>query len=446
MNLITFVRHIFRSVLLTGLVLVTCVSAFPVFAQTASAPAFFSYQGRLTDSSGNLLGGSGSTYFFKFSLWNNSVVGSGSRVWPVSNPTVVPMVVKQGLFNVNIGDVAGGYPDALTDVFNTTNLYLQVEVSSNGVTYETLSPRQSISSALFSQVSGRVVGAGQSAIGTTTPATDSVLTVEATTTTSVPVSIRGTSGQVADLLKLQDSNRNNLFTVSSNGEVHASSSLQVTGTTELYSTLTVHGLTSLQNASTTLLSAQAGVYVGNTTKTIILGDNATSTFAGGIVATNGVRVTAGGVRVDSLNCAAFANGGVLTTDSNGNVLCADDDVGVGGTGITSLNGLIAVTQTFATSSDANITLTVNSAGSVHTLTPAFVGTLSVARGGTGLSSITQNQILIGGVGNTVTQIATSSLGLLTTNVAEGSNLYYQDARVQTYLDTVGKGYFYSTTS
>ena len=39
------------------------------------------------------------------------------------------------------------------------------------------------------------------------------------------------------------------------------------------------------------------------------------------------------------------------------------------------------------------------------------GVLAATRGGTGLSSITQNQLLIGGAGNTWTQIATSTLGL-----------------------------------
>lgn len=46
----------------------------------------------------------------------------------------------------------------------------------------------------------------------------------------------------------------------------------------------------------------------------------------------------------------------------------------------------------------------------------------------------------------VTSIATSSLGLLTTDVAEGTNLYFTNPRVQTYLDTLSKGYFFSTTS
>lgn len=42
-----------------------------------------------------------------------------------------------------------------------------------------------------------------------------------------------------------------------------------------------------------------------------------------------------------------------------------------------------------------------------------IGTLSATRGGTGLTTITQNQLLIGGAGNTWTQVATTTLGLAT---------------------------------
>ncbi len=75
------------------------------------------------------------------------------------------------------------------------------------------------------------------------------------------------------------------------------------------------------------------------------------------------------------------------------------------------------------------------------------GTLAANRGGTGLSSITAAGILLGNYSGTGwQQLSTSTLGLLSTHVAEGSNLYYQDSRVQTYLDTITKGYFFGTTS
>ncbi|MBU0646885.1 hypothetical protein KJ809_00475, partial [Patescibacteria group bacterium] len=55
-------------------------------------------------------------------------------------------------------------------------------------------------------------------------------------------------------------------------------------------------------------------------------------------------------------------------------------------------------------------------------------TIATNYGGTGLTSFTSGQLFYASGSGTMGQIATSSLGLLTTNVAEGSNLYYTDAR------------------
>ena len=91
----------------------------PAFA-VSGAPKILSYQGRLMDSSGNLLGGSsGTTYYFKFSIWDNATVGSGNQLWPSSGPTSFAATVTSGVFNVNIGDTANGYPDLLDYNFNT---------------------------------------------------------------------------------------------------------------------------------------------------------------------------------------------------------------------------------------------------------------------------------------------------------------------------------------
>ena len=57
--------------------------------------------------------------------------------------------------------------------------------------------------------------------------------------------------------------------------------------------------------------------------------------------------------------------------------------------------------------------------------------LSVANGGTGLTSYTPNQLLFASDSGTISQLATSSLGLITTNISEGSNLYYTTGRAQT---------------
>ncbi len=166
----------------------------------------------------------------------------------------------------------------------------------------------------------------------------------------------------------------------------------------------------------------ADYFVGTTT--------ATSTFAGGLQST-ALYITS------SSASSTFANGINLTGGCYAiNGVCLSS-------GISSLNGLTSLTQLFATSSDTNIGLNIVSSGGTHTFTPTWSGTLAPIRGGTGLSSITNNQLLIGGAGNTVTQVATSSLGLLTTNVAEGSNQYFTNTRAQNAITNSVTGLTYT---
>ncbi|MFA6463723.1 MAG: hypothetical protein WCV55_01805, partial [Candidatus Paceibacterota bacterium] len=67
---------------------------------TSGVPSTISYQGHLTDSGGNLLGGAGTPYYFKFSFWDSSTVGLGTKLWPATSPSSVPLTVRQGVFNV----------------------------------------------------------------------------------------------------------------------------------------------------------------------------------------------------------------------------------------------------------------------------------------------------------------------------------------------------------
>lgn len=98
--------------------------------------------------------------------------------------------------------------------------------------------------------------------------------------------------------------------------------------------------------------------------------------------------------------------------SNGLVLAASSTVSSGwacvspsgSTGLVSFAGMTGPAITVSTTSDANITLSVITGGNNATFTPAFIGQLSVARGGTGSSSLN------------------------TTLVTEGNNLYFTNAR------------------
>ena len=133
-------------------------------------PTIVSYQGRLADGDGDLLGGSGTTFYFKFSIWDNVTVGSGTRLWPADEPATTTATVREGVFAVDIGDTAGGDPGNLDFVFNSSqDIYLQVEVSSDNNSSQTLSPRQRIAAAAFAELASAVSGTTASAFGTTTP-------------------------------------------------------------------------------------------------------------------------------------------------------------------------------------------------------------------------------------------------------------------------------------
>jgi len=225
-------------------VLLICIFTFslvffsPVQASTGTPPTL-SYQGHLTDSGGNLLGGAGTTYYFKFSFWDSPTVGSGSKVWPLVSPGSSALTVKQGVFSVNIGDIDNGYPDVLDYNFNTNSkIYLQVEISSDNVTFETLSPRSPISSSAFSQVANQVNGTAQSSFGTTTPITNSLISAITTSINQVAMTIKGLAGQVANLFNIQDSSGNPLFTVTAGGNVGV-------GTSTPTSALTVNGTSTI---------------------------------------------------------------------------------------------------------------------------------------------------------------------------------------------------------
>jgi hypothetical protein len=141
---------------LTIFTLIFCFSgsSFFSFFRTvfAAVPNIVSYQGRLEDTSGNPLGSlSGTNYNFKFSIWDTPSVATGTRLWPASPPGAVTLpVMNNGVFDARLGDTSEGFTPLTLDFNTSTIYYLQIEVyNSATVSYETLSPRQSIVSAGF---------------------------------------------------------------------------------------------------------------------------------------------------------------------------------------------------------------------------------------------------------------------------------------------------------
>jgi hypothetical protein len=118
-------------------------------SSAASVPLILNYQGRLADSGGNLLGGTGTDVDFRFSIWDAST--SGSQIWPASTPSTMAVEVKEGVFNVGIGDTTAS-GDALTiDVFDNDPIYLEVQVyGTSSASWETFTPRQRVQAGAFS--------------------------------------------------------------------------------------------------------------------------------------------------------------------------------------------------------------------------------------------------------------------------------------------------------
>lgn len=136
----------FRVPLFSILTLTILLFPFQSALSETQIPRIISYQGRLYDNEGNLLGDEGTSFYFRFSIWNANA--TGTKLWPAGVPNIVPLNVEWGVFNASLGDASLGF-DPLTLNFTESNYYLQIEVAAlpDFSDAETLSPRQRIVSS-----------------------------------------------------------------------------------------------------------------------------------------------------------------------------------------------------------------------------------------------------------------------------------------------------------
>ena len=109
------------------------------------------------------MGGAGGTnYCFRFSLYDASA--AGTKLWPVGVPSKMTVEVKNGILNVDVGDVAAGGDLLDFDFASTDEIYLNIDVADSVAgscapvaVFETLSPRQRVVSSGYA-INSKTVG------------------------------------------------------------------------------------------------------------------------------------------------------------------------------------------------------------------------------------------------------------------------------------------------
>ncbi|MDP2668764.1 MAG: hypothetical protein Q8P07_02950, partial [bacterium] len=350
--------------------------AFSYFTDLANSapgiPRIISYQGRLANSSGTLQGSSsGTNFYFKFSLHDAS--SDGNQLWPANNATACThtLSVVSGVFNANIGDTSECSDVLDYDFTQSDSVYLQVQVSEDNVDFESLTPRQRINSSAFAVTADTLMSTStQSRIGTMTPIGSSLLTIQATSTNSILLTLRGFLNQAANIFQVQDSAGGDIFTISGGGKIGVSTSTPSTN-------LSVQGDGLFSgNLSVANLIATGTLAIGGTTKF----NNQTYTWPSSIVAGNFLQTDGSG----NLTWAAVSSGG--GSDTNWTYISTDggfmrlatttNRVGIGTTtpyaklSVESSTGAIATT-TFAlrpvSGQTANIIDIYNTSGALTTV-------------------------------------------------------------------------------
>lgn len=274
-----------------------------------------SYEGRLTDASGNALGGSGTNYCFRFSIYDNPTVGSGTKLWPSGTPVRNTVNVTNGVFSVGIGtstSAVDAAPDDLSlyNFYTNDSAFLNVEATSSlagscsaETSFVTLSPRQPLYAVAYARATRDVYGAifktdnvnGKAQVGDGTGTTGDpiLLSLDWKSNVGSTFSYVGQSCSANGAMWYNSSTGNAL--ICSNNLIHQ---MGVDSTTTI-AAIGTNGTTPI-SAGTVVFSNGNGVTFGQNGSTI------TASAAGG-----------GGGNVQTLSIFSWPQGPVLTSVAQG---------------------------------------------------------------------------------------------------------------------------------
>ena len=209
------------------------------------------------------------------------------------------------------------------------------------------------------------------------------------------------------------------FVVDANGDVgiastspYAKLSVENTGTAPSFFV----GDEAYPDTTPFIIDATGAVGIGTSSPGSKLSIQGNVFLAGNIVATSTATSTlAGGVQANALDITStsatstFANGLNLTGGCYAiNGVCVGAGSGIATLGPTG-QGQTGATQTFATSTDTNIGLTITASGNTHTFTSTFTGTLADARVADAIT-ISGGTIGTNSISGTLTTTGTLNIG------------------------------------
>jgi hypothetical protein len=241
-------------------------------AASYGVPESIAYQGLLTDTSGNPLGGSGSVYCFRYSIWDS--VSSGTQLWPGGTPGNSTTTVTDGIFSDQLGRI-----DSLSslDFESTSTYFLQVQVSTSSLTcatgLETLSPRQQITSDAWSQTSQSVFGSQLQAggpVGNTVQIGDPAIGHSSSTITLLSLS---TDNSGDETIGGSCSTNGTLWYDSTLKRVlvcEQSAILPISNGSTTLGGIAINGTTTFIQAGSAVLSAGANITLGQSGSTITI--------------------------------------------------------------------------------------------------------------------------------------------------------------------------------